>query len=138
MNEFRRINEIVETTNTTDFRIQSYNSVSLLLTGSFDFNYYHEVEVEFKEVSYISLPSDFYDPVFRLANAEEIESIRKLIALEKKDVVFCIEAGTSCSIDKLPFYIVVESVSMREGRVFYYDRENLKEGERIACWVKRK
>jgi hypothetical protein len=65
---FDRVNEIVETTNTTDFRIQSYDSVNLLLIGSFDFAYYHEVEVEveFREVTYISLPTYFECPTFRI------------------------------------------------------------------------
>jgi hypothetical protein len=138
MSEFNRINEIVETTNTTDFRIQSYDSANLLVTGSFDFCYYHEVEVEFRAVSYISLPSDFNSPNFRRVSTHEIESIRKLIALEPEDIVYCIEAGTSCSIVKLPFYIVAESVTVREGLVFYYERENLKEGERIAAWVQQR
>jgi hypothetical protein len=137
MSEFDRINEIVETSNTTDFRVQSYDSVNLLITGSFDFCYYHEVEVEFKEVSYISLPSNFNCPRFHIASAHEIESIRKLIALESEDIVYCIEAETSCSITKLPFYIVAKGATVREGLVFYYERENLKEGERIAAWVQQ-
>lgn len=136
MSEFDRVNEIAETTNTTDFRIQFYDSANLLITGSFDFCYYHEVEVAFKDVSYISLPTDFNHPRFRRADANEIEAIRKLIALEPEDIVYCIEAETSCSIVKLPFYVVAEGVTVREGRVFYYERENLKEGERIAAWVR--
>ena len=137
MSEFDRINEIVETTNITNFCIQSYDNDNLLMTGSFDFCYYHEVEIEFKEVSYISLPSGFNYPRFRRASAHEIESIRKLIALEPEDIVYCIEAETSCSLVKLPFYIVATGVNVREGRVFYDERQNLKEGEQIAVWVKQ-
>ena len=54
MSELARINEIVTTTNTTDFRIQSFDAGNLILTGSFDFSYYHDLEVEFHQVSYIS------------------------------------------------------------------------------------
>ena len=67
---------------------------------------------------------------------EEIEAVRKVIALEKEDIVYCVEAETSCSTEKLPFFIVAEDVTVREGKVFYYERENLKEGERIMAGVK--
>ena len=136
MSEFSRINEIPETTNTTDFRIQSFDSVNLLLTGSFDFSYYHEVEVKFQEVSYISLPADFSHPHFRRADEAEIASIRKIVALESEDIVFCIEAETSGSLDRLPFYVVAEKMTVTEGTVYYYEPETLKAGERIASWVK--
>lgn len=136
MNELDRINKMIETTNTVDFRIQAYDSVNLMLTGSFDFSYYHEVEFNFHEVSYISLPADFSYPKFRKATSEEITEIGKIIAVDAEETVFCIEAETSRSLEKLPFFVVAESVSMNEGLVFYYERDNLKEGERIAPWVK--
>ncbi len=136
MNEIDRVNEIVETTNTVDFRIQSYDSVNLMLTGSFDFCYYHEVELIFHEVSYISLPTDFSYPKFRKATSAEVSEIGKLIAVDTEETVFCIEAETSYSLDKLPFFVVAEKVTLNEGLVFYYERENLKEGERIAPWIK--
>jgi hypothetical protein len=136
MDPLDRLNEIVKTTNTTDFRIQSYDSVNLTLTGSFDFCYYHEVELIFGEVSYISLPSQFWNPFIRMAIDAEIAGIRAIIAIDETESVYCIEAETSASLEKLPFYIVAESVSINEGLVFYYARENLKAGERIAPWVK--
>ena len=83
------------------------------------------------------LPSDINNPSFRRADETEIESVRKAIALESEDIVFCIEAETSSSIIKLNFFVVAEGVSFREGKVFYYERDNLNPGERIAGWVKR-
>ena len=135
MNALNRINKIVETTNILDFRIQSYDSVNLIITGSFDFCYYHEVELIFHGVSYISLPADFSYPNFRKATFAEITEIEKLITVDVEETVFCIEAETSSSIEKRPFSVVAESVSINEGLVFYYHRENLKKGERIAPWV---
>ena len=136
MNELDRINEIVETTNTVDYRIQSYDSVNLMITGSFDFCYYHEVELLFHEVSYISLPTDFSYPKLRKAIKSEISQIEKIIEVAQEETVFCIEAETNCSLEKLSFFVVAEKVTLNEGLVFYYERENLKEGERIAPWVK--
>ena len=137
MKELERINEIVETTNTVDYRIQSYDSVNLMITGSFDFCYYHEVELTFHEVSYISLPADFGNPTFRLATEKECADINKIIAVDEEEKVFCIEADTTRTIEKLLFFVVAEKVTLNEGTVFYYEREDLKPGERIAPWVNK-
>jgi len=56
--------------------------------------------------------------------------------LDQEEIVFYIEAETSCSLNKIPFFVVAEKVTLNEGLVFYYERENLKVGKRIAPWVK--
>ena len=131
-----RINEIVEKTNIDGFRIESYTGDNLLITGSFDFAYYHEVEVEFREVTYLALPVLFWNPHFRLASVNEIEVVRKFIAVCDRHAVFCIEAESDASFEKIPFYVVAENVRLREGTVYYYEREHLEENERIADRVK--
>ena len=124
-------------TNAVYFCIYSYETYDLLITASTDFAYYHEVEATFKDMKFVSLPRNFKYPVFRIANASEIKNLRKIIALEKNDTVFCVSAATSASLKKIPFYIVAEEVTIREGMVYYYERENLEDGERIADWVSR-
>ena len=67
-----RINEIVTTTNTTDFLVQSFVGDSLLLIGSFDLCYYHELEIRFDDVAYIGLPIYGLDsPKFSVASDAE-------------------------------------------------------------------
>ena len=130
MNEFDRINNAI-----ADFRIQSYDGINLMLIGSSDFSYYHQFELIFHEVSYISLPTDFSYPIFRKASSTEYIQIENIINIDREETVYCIEAETSRSLDKLPFFIVARSVSLKEGMVYYYKRKNLKKGERIAAWV---
>ncbi|WP_036485335.1 hypothetical protein [Myxosarcina sp. GI1] len=113
-NDFERINKIANQTNINDFRIEQYNSVNLILTGSFDFAYYYQVKVTFFEVSYISLPTDFSYPIFRVANESEIANISKQIALYPEDIVYCIEAETSTSIKRILFFIVAEGMEVVE------------------------
>lgn len=135
MSEFDRINHIANETNTNDFRMESFDGATLVITGSFDFVYYHEVEVIFSEVSYISLPTDFHYPLFRLATEEERARVRTATALEPEDIVYCIEAETTSSIERLPFFIVAQKMEVSEGTVYHYQRDDLKPGERIAPWV---
>jgi hypothetical protein len=136
MDAINRLNEIVQTTDTTNFRIQSYDSGNLILAGSFDFCYYHEVELIFSGVSYISLPADFWHPLIRMATNNEIAAIRAMIEIDETENVYCIEAETSASLEKVLFYVMAEGVAIKEGLVFYYPRGNLEAGESIASWVK--
>lgn len=130
----KRINKIIKATSANEFQIDSYRAGNIILIGSFDW-YYHDIAVEFVD-SYISLPTEFSYPRFRIANKIEIQQIRQLVLLEP-EVVYCIEAETSCSIEKIPFYLVAESTNIQEGRVYHYWKKDLKPGERIADWVKK-
>ena len=124
MQELERINTILATNEIPDFWIQEFNGINLILRGSFDFFYYHNLEVEFKEVSYISLPVEFHFPFFRLADTKEINLISNLVFLSPEDIVYCLEAETSCSINRIPFYLVARSITIRKETVFYYKKEN--------------
>ena len=62
-----------------------------------------------------------------MASFCEVAEICKLIHIGEEENVYCIEAETTSSLEKLPFYVLAESTSIREGLVYYYNRENLKE-----------
>ena len=130
MNDCQRVNKIIKKTNSIDFRIQAYDGCNLLLVGSFDLCYYHTVEINFGEVSYISLPINFIYPIFRQASVKEINSICNLIYLEPEDIVYCIAAETSSSIKPMIFNIVARSIVIHEETVFYYNR-NLNKSDRL-------
>ena len=135
MDSLTEINLIVSNS-IPDFQIYSYHLNNLLLVGSFDFSYYPELEIEFKEVDYLSLPTEFYYPLLRLATIEESKSIKRLVAIEPEATGYTVEAETSSLLSPPTFYIVVETVSVRKGKVYYYRRENLQANEKIADWVK--
>ena len=131
-----RANEIVSTTNTTDFVVQSHSGDTLLLTGSFDHSFYHEVEIHFHVVSYIGLPTHGIDsPRFSIATHSE-RNLRKHLELEETDILYCIHTDPELG-GRNRYYVAAERMSVVEGIVFYYHRENLKPGERIAEWVNR-
>ena len=136
MNILDKINSIIQKKDLPDFKIDSYIQDNLVLTGSHDFCYYHEIEIKFKEVYYISLPSEFYYPLFRLATLEETQAIEQLVAIELEAKAYCIEAEITSSIAPLPFYLVAEAINVCEEKVYYYSRENLRENEKIADWAK--
>lgn len=126
-----QLEELLGSTEIPDFRLQSFDSVNLLLIGSFDLAYYHQVEVLFHEVSYLACPTTFSDASFRLATPEEVDSLS--VALAEDDQAFAIECdGGQGEIVAL---IVAEHLSVLTGKVYHYEREDLSPGERVADWV---
>jgi hypothetical protein len=102
------------------FRLQSFDGSNLLIVGSFDLCYYHDVEIIFYDVSSIRCEAFFWSPEFRDAGATEDGRRTEIV-----------------SDDKV-FEIVATSVEVVVGKVFHYDRgELLQPGERIAPWVAR-
>lgn len=111
-------------------------SQQLVLAGSFDFSYYHNVEITFTEVEFILCPgSVFTVELFRLANEEEIIQLHSIMhGCERNGIVFCLEN----EFEQQRFYIVAEQMTYHFGMVYYYERPNLQPGERIAEFVIRR
>ncbi len=113
-------NEVNKFATNAEFRIDSFDGSRLVLIGSFDLCYYHDVELTFTEVSFIRCPTYLREPQFREAGKTE--------------------GGTRFEIktEEGAFEIVAESAVVAAGKVYHYDRgSQLQPGERIAPWVKR-
>jgi hypothetical protein len=105
-----------------EFRFDSFDGSRLVLIGSFDLSYYHDVELTFSEVSFIRCPTYLREPQFRVGGKTD--------------------SGTHFEIktDEGSFEIVAQSAAVASGKVYHYDRgDQLQQpGERIASWVKRR
>jgi hypothetical protein len=104
------------------YHIQTFDGHRLLVVGSFDLSYYHDVELMFSGVESIRCPVYFTAEGFRDAGpGGENGTCRRF------EIV----------ADGGPFEIVAESVAVEVVKVYYYDPGTLKPGERIAEWVRR-
>ncbi|MFZ5986763.1 MAG: hypothetical protein ACOYWZ_06530 [Bacillota bacterium] len=136
------INEIIncfqnelERTNIEDFYIIRYErSGRLLLAGSFDFSYYHDVEIIFYDVSFICCPgSTFTVNKLRLATNSEIEEVSRFMdGYEKDGFVICLED----SIFNSKYFIAAYELKYKFQKVHYYLNGKLIEGEIISDWAK--
>jgi hypothetical protein len=110
-----------------------HQSQQLVLAGSFDFSYYHNVEITFSEVEFILCPATiFIVERFRLATEEEIVQLNSMMyGFERNGTVFCLEN----EFEEQRFYIVAKQMTYQFGMIYYYDRPNLQPGERIAEFV---
>jgi len=115
-----------------DFQLYSFRGSRLIVTGSRDHAYYHQIELHLENTKYLSIPIEFSNPEFRYADEDEYERIRRIVELENQDLIIHIEAETAAALDPLHFYIVAQSMSINSDLVYHYERENLQEGERIA------
>jgi hypothetical protein len=120
--------------NIYDFQFESYNDFTLKLIGSFDFAYYHNVEITFYGVSFVMCPTKFMDANIRLASSEEYDWFLKnnrINYMEDDDILFCFTIRESAK-----YFILAEKFDYIFEEVLYYKKDNLEKGQRIAEWVK--
>lgn len=113
--ELARINDL----HLWDFEVARRGEGSLLILGSNDFVYYHYLEAEFDGVTLCDLPDTFSHAQFRLGQRYG-ETWSIWVVAESND--------TPVS----EFEIQATAIQIRVGKVYYYQRENLLPGERIA------
>jgi hypothetical protein len=132
LNDFQKK---LEKTNIDEFNVINYDGINLMLAGSFDFCYYHNVELIFSEVEFICCQNYFKADNFRIATNRELADLNMITNsnIDSSGFAFCME-------DKYfgdKSFIIAHGLRQKWGTVFYYNRENLKPGERIADWVKK-
>jgi hypothetical protein len=116
------------------FRVQSFDSSRLVIVGSFDLCYYHNVEVEFTDVAYVASATNFFEPKFRLGTPHERRFLVPVIG-DSDDNLYCIDADAGS--EPHTFFVVARTAVVTEGNVYHNPRPDLKAGKRIAPWVKR-
>ncbi|QDY83536.1 hypothetical protein FQU75_08995 [Paenibacillus polymyxa] len=130
-----QLNAILSQNNIDHFYIYDYTSrPKLVLAGSFDFSYYHNIEITFYEVSFLSCPGGVFSiECFRLANDKELELLKTVSYGFHEGPVICMEDPTFGS----RFFIAAESLDYELKTVYYYRRENLQPHECLAEWVEK-
>jgi hypothetical protein len=115
--ELRRINSL----SLWDFELTRPEPSKVLILGSNDFVYYHYLEVEFLDVAYCDLPATFSHAQFRLGKDFGDGFATIWVTAESMPTT-----GTT------EFEVRATEIRVRVGKVYYYNRENLQPGERIA------
>ena len=119
-----------------DFQVSSYDGSNLVISGSTDFTYYHELEVTFHNVFFASgyfrdWKSDTTQSVFRMPEQEEAHQMNFQLEIEEGYELFIFEVEDS----KNDVIVVVRSISYSMDTVLYYYREKLEPGMRLADFV---
>jgi hypothetical protein len=119
-----------------DFYVLSNDDKGLIIAGSEDLTYYHTLEISFKDVQYFhsiypDWHSDTKQTVFMVADNQAELKNKYTIAEDYRFFVMKIEGDSNDVI------IAAKSINYNTDTVFYYDRPELKENERIADFVKK-
>lgn len=112
MGTFEEVNRLAAS-GMSEFRIQSYDGWRLLVVGSFDLCYYHDVEVTFTDIAHINCPTEFSWPTFSDAGPSPCRE-RRRFAIRADDGVW---------------EIIAKAVEVGIGKVYHHDRERGQSGE---------
>ncbi len=94
-----------------DCFITSYDGWKLVISTGRSY-YSARPFLEFLDVNYLSCPTEFSHPKFRLASSTERTAIGDLVYLEETDLVIAVEAETMANLSMHIFFFVTESISI--------------------------
>ena len=122
-----------------DFHVTSYDGRFLEVVGSIDLSYYHQLEIIFEEVFFASIffeewHSDTKKPVIELPDSDFNKELNERLEIEQGYQIFIIRTEDY----KNDIYIAAKKISYNTDTVYYYDKPDLKENERLAEFVKKK
>lgn len=117
-----------------DWDVVSWDAGQLCLGADHDLNYHHSLELIFQDPLFVTCPTAFHDPVFRLPTPEEIHTVTRQVG-EAPPLVVVFEADAGGS-EPATCLIAANSVEVVRGTVLRYWRGDLKPGERLAPWVR--
>ena len=92
------------------------------ILASFDFTYYHEAEIRFHDVHYISCPTYFSDALFGLGPRSEFERLRSLASFDEDTQLFCITIDASLP-DASDHFIAASHVDVTFKQVGYREAD---------------
>ena len=133
------IDQIIRQHSWFDFHVLKYDGSRLTIAGGIDLTYYHQLEITFENIFFAATffeewHSDTSKTVFEVPEAELSRSLHLQLEIEQGYQVFIFHTEDY----KNDIYIAAQKVTFNTDTVYYYQRPNLKEGERIADFVPKK
>jgi len=123
-----------------DFHVWRYDGHRLILAGSTDLIYYHELEIIFTDVCFVSSYflswyTNTMQTVFELPGEAERKDLAYRFDLEEGYHLFVLRTDID---HKQDVCVAAKEVTFNTDTVFYYHRKNLKANERLADYLLKK
>jgi len=120
----KRFNNELEKTSIEDFYIIRFDrSGKLILAGSIDFCYYHDVEIIFHEVSFICCPaSTFTVNRLRIANEFENQKLNQIMCGNQEEGFYIAMDDTFSNIS---YYLVAQEIEYKFQEIKYFDKDKV-------------
>lgn len=121
-----------------DFHLWRFDGRKLIIAGSTDLTYYHKLEIIFIDVFFASTffecwQSDTENNVIELPEPSLNIELNSKYEIEQGYQVFIIRTENY----KNDIYIAAKEIEFNTDTVYYYQRKNLKENERLADYLTR-
>jgi hypothetical protein len=119
-----------------DFHILKYDGYKLIVAGSIDLIYYHKLEIIFEDILFVS---GFFQEWHTDTSTTAFQVLNNQKEMNEK---YEIQQGYQLFVFKTENYnndviIVAKNISFNTDTVYYYDKADLKDNERIADFVKK-
>jgi len=121
-----------------DFHVLKYDGYRLLIGGGVDLTYSHELEIIFEDVFFATIffdewHSDTRKTVIELPSEKQNKELNLKFEIQQGFQIFIIHPEDF----KNKIYIAAKNLNYKKETVYYYDRQELKDNERIADFVKK-
>lgn len=132
------INSIIREELWFDMELAGLSGNTVTLVGGIDLTTHHTLEITFHGVFHLCLNAHWRtdvseSPLILLPAGAEAKALNIKYEVEAGHQIFKIKpegfAEDAC------FFVIAEDVSYDNTTVYYYRKEDLKEGEKIAPWV---
>ena len=132
------INRIVQVQEWFDFQVVEYVIDRLVIRGGADLTYGHSLELVFEEVFFYSgvitgWHTDTRKPMITTPEGNELIELNMRFEVQAGYQLFVIHPEDF----KSKIYVAAMRLTFNTDAVYYYQRENLKQNERIAGFVKK-
>ncbi|MEV6492332.1 hypothetical protein AB0M20_27470 [Actinoplanes sp. NPDC051633] len=117
-----------------EWEILSLNRGRLILAGSFDLSYYHQIEIAFTDVAYLSCAAAFCDPAFREPTEAELHHATHQNGMDVPPVVVAFDHDFGRPVSCV---IAAGSVEITTGMVHRVPPQRLEPGDRLAPWLEQ-
>lgn len=137
-NNVIEIDSIIRRNAWFDFHVYSYDGYRMIITFSKDLTYYHNLEIIFEDIFYAStffneLHTDLTKTVVEIPEPKLNKELNLEFEIEEGYQIIIIHTEDY----KNDIYIAAKSLSYNTDIVYYYDRKNLVNNERLADFVQK-
>lgn len=119
-----------------DFHLWRYDGRNLVILGSTDLTYYHKLEIVFTDVFFASTffegwKSDTNKSVIEIPNTELNRELNIKFEIELGYQIFIIRTEDY----KNDIYVAAKGIEYNTDTVYYYQRDNLDDNERLVDYL---
>lgn len=133
------IDQIIRKNKWFDFHVLQYDGHKMIIGGGADLTYYHNLELIFEDIFFVSAyfngwHTDTSKPVIEIPDSSLIQDLNTKFDIEQGYQLFIIHTEDYSN----DIYIAAKNLTFNTDTVYYYEREGLKENERLADLIKIK